>query len=95
MIIRSTIDSDCQGKMYYTYKSMGKDQKEYLPKHKTRLSEYYIDKLINDLQKDPKTKDIYIYKVNYPDGRLSILANPNFPIGKLTCEDQDANNDLR
>jgi hypothetical protein len=89
MIIRSSIDSECQGRMYYTYKSMGKEYKEYLPKYRTRLSEYNTEQLIEDLKKDPNVKDIYIYKVNYSDGRISLLANPNYPIGKLSCEDDD------
>lgn len=89
MIIRSVIDTECEGRMYYTYKSMGKEYKEYLPKYRTRLSEYNIEELIKDLQKDPNVRDIYIYKVTYKDGRISILANPNYPIGKLSCEDND------
>jgi hypothetical protein len=89
MIIRSSIDSDCEGRMYYTYTSMGKEYKEYLPKYRTRLSEYNTEQLIQDLKKDPNVKDIYIYKVNYSDGRISLLANPNYPIGKLSCEDND------
>lgn len=89
MIIRSSIDSDCNGRMYYIYKSMGKEYKEYLPKYKTRLSEYDAEKLIESLRKDSAVKDIYIYKINYPDGRISLIANPNYPIGKISCEDSD------
>jgi len=90
MIIRSTIDSDCDGRMYYTYKSMGKEHKEYLPKYKTRLSEYDAEKLIESLQKDKTVHNIYLYKITYKDGQISLLANPNKPIGKLQCEDDDS-----
>jgi hypothetical protein len=89
MIIRSTIDSDCDGRMYYIHKSMGKEYKQYLPKYKTRLSEYDSNELIKNLQKDPTVKNIYLYKINYPNGMISLLANPNNPIGKLLCEDQE------
>jgi hypothetical protein len=89
MIIRSTINSDCNGRMYYIHKSMGKEYKQYLPKYKTRLSEYDSDKLIENLQKDSTVDNIYLYKINYPDGRISLLANPNYPIGKLRCEDKE------
>jgi hypothetical protein len=87
MIIRSTIDSDCDGRLYYTYKSMGTEHKEYLPKYKTRLSEYDSEKLIESLQRDKSVKTIYLYKINYKDGRISLFANPNKPIGELHCED--------
>jgi hypothetical protein len=73
--------------MYYTYKSMGKEYKEYLPKSRTRLSEYNTEIMIEELQKDPTVKTIYIYKVLYSDGTISILANPNKPIDLLRCED--------
>lgn len=89
MIIRSTIDSTCEGRMYYTYRSMGKEQKEYLPKYKTRLSEYEADRLIENLRRDKTVKTIYLYKIQYSDGRISLLANPNQPIGKFECEDND------
>lgn len=89
MIIRSSIDSNCKGRMYYTYKSMGKDQKQYLPKYKTRLSEYDAEQLIADLRKDPSVRNIYLYKITYPDGKISLIANPNYPLGKLNCEDED------
>lgn len=89
MIIRSTIDSDCEGRMYYIHTSMGKEYKQYLPKYKTRLSEYNANLLIKDLQKDPKNTTIYLYKITYNDGSISLLANPNSPIGQLRCEDDD------
>lgn len=89
MIIRSLIDSDCTGRVYYIYKSMGKEQKQYLPKYKTRLSEYDAEQLIDDLKKDSDVRDIYLYKVTYPDGKISLIANPNYPLGKLSCEDED------
>jgi len=89
MIIRSTINSPCDGRMYYIYKSMGKEYKEYLPKSRTRLSEYNTEIMIEELQKDPTVKTIYIYKVLYSDGTISILANPNKPIDLLRCEDDD------
>lgn len=89
MIIRSTINSLCDGRMYYTYKSMGKEYKEYLPKSRTRLSEYNTEIMIEELQKDPTVKTIYIYKVLYSDGTISILANPNKPIDLIRCEDDD------
>lgn len=89
MIIRSTIDSDCQTRLYYTFKSMGKEYKEYLPKYRTRLSEYESEELIKDLQKDPNTRDIYIYKINYSDGSISLIANPNYPLGKFLCENDN------
>jgi hypothetical protein len=89
MIIRSTINSPCDGRMYYLYKSMGKQQREYLPKSKTRLSEYNTDLMIQELQKDSSVKNIYVYKVKYDDGQISILANPNYPIDGLYCEDDD------
>jgi hypothetical protein len=75
--------------MYYIYKSMGKEYKEYLPKSRTRLSEYNTEIMIEELQKDPTVKTIYIYKVLYSDGTISILANPNKPIDLLRCEDDD------
>lgn len=89
MIIRSVIDSDCQGRMYYTFTSMGKEHKEYLPRYRTRLSEYQSEELIKDLQKDSNNKNIYIYKINYTDGSISLIANPNNPLGKLMCEDDN------
>lgn len=89
MIIRSNIDSECEGRMYYTYKSMGKEHREYIPKYKTRLSEYEAERLIERLQKDPNVDKIYLYKIKYNDGRISLFANPNQPIGKLGCEDND------
>lgn len=89
MIIRSSINSDCNGRMYYTYKSMGKEYKEYIPKYKTRLSEYDAEKLIENLKKDVSVRDIYLYKIIYSDGRISLIANPNYPIGKISCEDDD------
>lgn len=89
MIIRSTIDSECENRMYYIFTSMGKEHREYLPKYKTRLSEYHSEQLIKDLQKDPNTKDVYIYKINYPDGRISLIANPNHPLGKFLCENDE------
>lgn len=89
MIIRSNIDSDCQSRMYYTYKSMGKEQKEYLPRYKTRLSEYESERLIENLQRDKTVTTIYLYKITYSDGTISLFANPNKPIGKLHCEDDD------
>lgn len=87
MIIRSTIESDCEGRLYYTYTSMGKKKKEYLPKYRSRLSEYDAEQLIQKLEKDSTVKTIYLYKVIYSDGRISLLANPNDPIGILQCED--------
>ena len=89
MIIRSTIDSSCEGRMYYLYKSMGREYKEYLPKSRTRLSEYNTEMMIQELEKDPSVQNIYIYKVRYDDGQISILANPNYPIDGLYCEDDD------
>lgn len=89
MIVRSTIDSECNGRMYYTYTSMGKKHKQYLPKYKTRLSEYEAEQLIKDLQKDSSVDTIYLYKINYQDGSISLIANPNSPIGTFSCEDQD------
>jgi hypothetical protein len=87
MIIRSTIDSDCEGKMYYIHQSMGKKIKQYLPKYRTRLSEYDAEKLIEELQKDSTVDSIYIYKIIYKDGKISLFANPNKPIGEIKCED--------
>lgn len=89
MIIRSTISGECRGRMYYVYKSMGKEYKTYLPKYKTRLSEYDAEELIDSLQKDPSVRDIYLYKIVYNDGRISLIANPNYPVGKFFCEDED------
>jgi hypothetical protein len=91
MIIRSNIDSECEGRMYYTYKSMGREYKEYLPKYKTRLSDYNAELLIKELQSDPSVKVIYLYKVIYTDGRISLIANPNNPIGPFNCEDSEQN----
>lgn len=87
MIIRSTIDSDCEGRMYYIHQSMGKKIKQYLPKYRTRLSEYDSEKLIEQLQKDSTVDNIYLYKIVYKDGRISLFANPNHPIGEIKCED--------
>lgn len=89
MIIRSTISSDCKNRIYYIYKSMGKEHKEYLPKYKTRLSECDAEELIESLRKDPSVRDIYLYKVKYDDGKISLIANPNYPLGKFDCEDED------
>jgi hypothetical protein len=68
---------------------MGKEYKEYLPKYRTRLSEYDAEKLIENLQKDTSVRDIYIYKITYSDGKISLIANPNYPIGKISCEDDN------
>lgn len=87
MIIRSTINSDCEGRLYYIHSSMGKKIKQYLPKYKTRLSEYDAEQLIDELRKDPSVNQIYLYKVIYKDGKISLFANPNKPIGDLKCED--------
>ncbi len=87
MIIRSTINSDCKGRLYYIHRSMGKSIKQYLPKYKTRLSDYDAEQLIESLQKDSSVTQIYLYKITYEDGRISLLANPNKPIGELKCED--------
>jgi hypothetical protein len=87
MIIRNMIDSDCEGKLFYIHTSMGNKNKQYLPKYNTRLSEYESEQLIKDLQKDPSVKNIYLYKITYSDGRVSLIANPNAPLGKLICED--------
>jgi len=89
MIIRSTIDSECQGHLYYTYNSMGREYKEYLPKHRTRLSEYNADMLIKELLSDPTVKTVYLYKITYSDGRISLIANPNNPLGPFNCEDSE------
>lgn len=89
MIIRSSIETECNGRMYYTYTSMGKKYKEYLPKYKTRLSEYDSEQLIKSLKKDPSVKNIYLYKITYPDGSISLIANPNVPLGKFDCEDSN------
>lgn len=89
MIIRSTIDSDCVGRMYYTHIENGKKYKEYLPKYKTRLSEYESEQLIKTLEKDPSTNNIYLYKILYSDGSISLIAKPNYPIGKIECEDEN------
>lgn len=89
MIIRSSINSNCRGRMYYTYKNMGKEYKEYIPKYKTRLSEYDADQLIENLKRDVSIRDIYLYKIIYDDGNISLIANPNYPIGKISCEDDE------
>lgn len=88
MIIRSTIESDCDGRMFYIHHSMGKKIKQYLPKYRTRLSEYDAEQLVKELQQDTTIRDIYLYKVIYKDGKISLLANPNSPIGPLECEDR-------
>jgi hypothetical protein len=87
MIVRSTIDSDCQGKLYYIAKHMGKDTKVHLPKYRSRLSEYDSEQLIKELKKDPNIKTIYLYKINYSDGKISLIANPDKPIGSFHCEE--------
>lgn len=87
MIIRSTIESDCEGQMFYIHQSMGKKIKQYLPKYRTRLSEYDAEKLIEELQKDSTVDSIYLYKIIYKDGKISLFANPNKPIGEIKCED--------
>lgn len=87
MIIRSTIESDCEGRMFYIHQSMDKKIKQYLPKYRTRLSEYDAEKLIEELRKDPTVDQIYLYKIIYKDGKISLFANPNKPIGTLECED--------
>lgn len=89
MIIRSTIDSDCEGRLYYIAKHMGEDTIVYLPKYRSRLSEYDGEQLIKELRKDPNTKTIYLYKIKYKDGRISLIANPDKPIGSFYCEEND------
>lgn len=89
MIIRSTIESDCEGRMFYIHQSMGKKIKQYIPKNRTRLSEYNAEQLIKELEKDPSVKTIYLYKIIYKDGKISLLANPNQPIGSIECEDNN------
>jgi len=89
MIIRTTIDSECNGRMYYTYYSMGKKYKEYLPKYKTRLSEYEAEQLVKKLEQDPSVVTIYLYKITFKDGRISLFAHPNKPVGQLECEDEE------
>lgn len=73
--------------MFYIHQSMGKKIKQYLPKYRTRLSEYDAEKLIEELQKDSTVNQIYLYKIIYEDGQISLFANPNKPIGELKCED--------
>ena len=68
---------------------MGREYKEYLPKHKTRLSEYNAELLIKELESDPLVKVIYLYKIIYNDGRISLIANPNKPLGPFNCEDSE------
>jgi len=88
MIIRSTIDSDCEGRLYYITKHMGKETVVHLPKYKSRLSEYDGEQLIKELRKDPNTKTIYLYKIKYNDGMISLIANPDKPIGSFHCEEK-------
>lgn len=73
--------------MFYIHQSMGKKIKQYLPKYRTRLSEYDAEKLIEELRKDPTVDQIYLYKIIYKDGKISLFANPNKPIGEIKCED--------
>ena len=87
MIVRLNIDSDCEGTLQYTVRSMGQDTVVVLPKYRTRLSEYDSEQLIQELQKDPTVESIYLYKITYPNGQISLLANPNKPIGKLECNE--------
>lgn len=89
MIVRLNIDSDCKGRLYYNPKNMGKDTIVYLPKYRSRLSEYDAEELIKELQKDKNIKDIYLYKITYDDGRISLIANPDGPIGLFICEDTE------
>lgn len=82
MIIRLNIDSDCGKNLYYT--NMGKLTK--IPRYKTRLSEYEGEQLLKELQQDPNNRSIYLYTIKYPDGKMSIIANPNYPLGALVCK---------
>lgn len=68
---------------------MGNKKKQYLPKYKTRLSEYDAEQLIKDLERDKTVKMIYLYKIIYKDGKISLFANPNVPIGPIECEDDN------
>lgn len=88
MVIRLNIHSDCDGPLYYTTKNMGVETIVSLPRYKTRLSEYESHNLIQKLKDDPSVEKIYLYKINYPDGSLSLFANPNEPIRQLECHEQ-------
>lgn len=86
MIVRVSIDSDCEGILSY------QDQQSsvYVPKHRSRLTEYEGEQLIKELRSnDPSLTTIYLYTIKYPDGKVSVIAIPNHPIGKLNCDTID------
>lgn len=83
MIVRLNIDSDCDGILHYTKEK----STIYLSKYRSRLTEYEGEQLIKEI-KDimPETQTIYLYTIRYPDGKVSVVATPDKPIGQLTCE---------
>lgn len=86
MIVRVSIDSDCEGLL--TYKA--EQSSIYLSKYRSRLTEYEGEQLVKELKlNNPSLETIYLYTIKYPDGKVSIVAIPNNPIGKLTCDTID------
>lgn len=86
MIVRVSIDSDCEGLLTY----QTEQSSIYLSKYRSRLTEYEGEQLVKELKSNnPSLATIYLYTIKYPDGKVSIVAIPNNPIGKLTCDTID------
>ena len=87
MVIRLDIISPCTGILSYKIGSYPSQIYVPLSKYKTRTSEYDSEELINKAKKDPSIKKMYLYKIQYPDGSISLILNPNEPIGELFCDE--------
>lgn len=86
MIIRLNINSNCKGLLFY---NKNEDHISMpLLRYKTRLSEYEGEQLIAELRDNPDVSNIYLYKIKYLDGTISLLANANKPIGQLDCYEE-------
>ena len=80
MIIKVNIDSDCDQTLHY--RSMGKLIP--IPKSKNRFADYDIEKLCKELSHKKLTT--YIYKIEYSDGKVSIITTTIHPLGDLVCQ---------
>lgn len=80
MVIKVQIDSDCDQTLFY--KNM--DRLIPIPRYKNRLVEYEIARLEDSFANKKITR--YIYTINYPDSRVSIITTTEKPIGDLICK---------
>jgi hypothetical protein len=80
MVIKVNINSDCDQILHY--RNMGKLIP--IPKSKNRFADYDIEKLSKELANKKVTT--YIYKIQYSDGKISIVTTTTHPLGELVCQ---------